>query len=397
MTASSAPVRPITWVAPPRSVFDEDHDSFRDLVRAFVAREVVPHLAAWDAAGRVDRSLYLRAGEQGLLGFGLPEEVGGGGIKDFRFNAVLAEELAAVGAIAVSMNLAGLNDLVVPYLSQLMTSAQLQQWAPRICTGEIVTALALTEPGAGSDLRAMRTTACFDGDGWVLDGAKTFISNGLLADLVVVAARTGQIRGRAGISLFLVERGMPGFERGAPLAKTGLHAQDTAELSFTGVRLSREHLLGEEGRGFSYLMANLPTERLSVALTSIAACEAVLEQTLAQARERTAFGQPVGSFQHNRFVLATVATEVRVARVYIDDCLSRLVSGGLSPEEAAMAKWWITELQQSVTYRCQQLWGGYGVMSEYAVARAAIDARPSTIYAGTTEILKEIIGRSLGL
>ncbi|MDG9722865.1 acyl-CoA dehydrogenase family protein [Streptomyces sp. DH41] len=378
-----------------RALFETEHRDFRTMVRDFVTKEVQPHLPAWEQAGAVDRTLYEKAGAVGLLGLDVDERHGGGGTADFRYNLIVIEELCRAGAAAVTMNLSGFNDLVAPYLNTLATEEQKQRWLPGLCAGTKVSAIAMTEPGAGSDLKAVRTTAVRDGDDYVVNGAKTFISNGILADLVVTAVRTDPAAGRKGISLLVLERGMPGFERGRKLEKIGLHAQDTAELSFTDVRVPAANLLGEEGRGFEYLMHNLPQERLSVAATAVASMERTLENTLEHTGERTAFGRPVADFQANRFVLAELATEVRVARVFLDHCAAELVAGRLSDVDAAMAKWWTTELQQRVVTRCLQLHGGYGFMREYDVARDFLDARAGTLYAGTTEIMKEIIGRSL--
>ncbi|MFJ3673521.1 acyl-CoA dehydrogenase family protein [Streptomyces sp. NPDC090106] len=378
-----------------RDLFDTDHDDFRAMVRDFVTNEVQPHLPAWEQAGAVDRSLFEQAGTVGLLGLDIDERYGGGGVADFRYNLIVIEELCRAGAAAVTMNLSGFNDLVSPYLSALATDEQKGRWLPDLCSGRKVAAIAMTEPGTGSDLKAIRTTAVREGDVYIVNGAKTFISNGILADLAIVVVSTNLTAGREGISLLILERGMPGFERGRKLSKIGLHAQDTAELFFTDVRVPVANLLGEEGRGFQYLMHNLPQERLSVAATAVASMERTLQNTLAYTAERTAFGRPVADFQANRFTLAELATEVHVARVYLDRCASDLVAGRLTPVDAAMAKWWTTELQQRVVTRCLQLHGGYGYMQEYDVARDFLDARASTLYAGTTEIMKEIIGRSL--
>ena len=378
-----------------RTIFDDDHESFRETVRRFCAKEVVPHHAEWEAAGIVPRELWTAAGSQGLLGFMAPEAYGGGGVRDFRYNTVLAEEFTRVGASGVGFGIH--NDINAPYLLDLTTDEQKARWLPGFCSGELITAIAMTEPGAGSDLQAIGTTARRDGDVYVLDGAKTFISNGISADLVIVVASTAPGTGAAGLSLLVVERGMAGFERGRNLDKIGLKAQDTAELFFDGVRVPAGNLLGEEGRGFGYLMERLPQERLAIAVVAVAACEAMLEMTLAYVKERTAFGRPVGSFQHSRFTVAEMATETQVARVFVDRCIEELGAGRLSIDEAAMAKWWTTELQKRVADRCLQLHGGYGYMSEFPISRAFLDTRAQTIYGGTTEVMKEIIGRSLGL
>ena len=378
-----------------RTLFDADHDSFRDTVRAFCDKQIAPFHADWEAAGIVPRELWTAAGSLGLLGFMVPAEYGGGGVRDFRYNAVLAEELTRVGASGVAFGVH--TDINAPYLLDLTTDEQKARWLPGFCSGETITAIAMTEPGAGSDLQAIRTTARRDGDSYVLDGAKTFISNGISADLVIVAATTAPGTGAAGLSLLVVERGTPGFERGRKLDKIGLKAQDTAELSFDGCRVPAANLLGEEGRGFGYLMERLPQERLSFAVIAVAACESMLEMTITYAKQRMAFGRPIGSFQHSRFVLAEMVTETKIARVFVDRCISELVAGSLSISDAAMAKWWTTELQNRVADQCLQLHGGYGYMSEYPISRAFLDSRAQTIYGGTTEVMKEIIGRSLGL
>ncbi len=375
-----------------RDIYTADHEAFRDLVRAFVDKEITPHHPRWEAAGVVDRDVWLAAGRAGLLGFFVDEEHGGAGVRDLRYHAVLAEELARAGATGPAFGLH--NDIIGPYLTSLTNQEQRERWLPRFCTGELITAIAMTEPGAGSDLQGLRTTAVRDGDAYVLNGQKTFISNGILADLVIVVARTDPSAGHRGISLLAVERGMPGFERGRNLEKIGQKAQDTAELFFTDVRVPAANLIGEEGQGFAYLMRNLPLERLSIAVAAMAAAEAVFELTLEYCRSRKAFGQPIGRFQHTRFVLAELRTELQLGRVFVDRCLTE---PSLTVEDAAMAKWWCTELQLRVVDRCLQLHGGYGYMLEYPVARAYLDARVQTIYGGTTEIMKEVIGRSLEL
>ena len=380
---------------PPRTVFEPEHESFRSTVAAFLDREVVPHHRRWEEAGVVDREVWAKAGAQGLLGLQLPERYGGGGVDDFRFNAVITEEMVPRGIHGCSFPL--FNDMIAPYFAQSASDEQAERWFPGLCSGELVAAIAMTEPGAGSDLQGIRTTALDRGDHYLLNGQKTFISNGILADLVIVVARTDPDAGHAGISLLVVERGMEGFERGRNLDKIGQHAQDTAELSFTDVVVPKANLLGREGTGFAQLMTNLSQERLSMAVSAAAACEWVLDESVAYARDRQAFGRPIGSFQHNRFLLAEMATEARVARVFVDDCLAKHVRGELDAATASMAKWWTTELQVRLVDRGVQLHGGYGYMTEYPIARAYLDSRVQTIYGGTTEIQKEIIGRSLGL
>jgi len=374
-----------------------DHLLFRDSVREFVAREVVPHYARWEAAGLVDRSLWQVAGRNGMLGMSVPEQYGGGGApRDFRYNAVLVEELARVGAPALSSGFGLHNDVVAPYLTDLTTDEQKQRWLPGFCAGDLVTAIAMTEPGAGSDLKAIRTTAVRDGEEWVLTGQKTFVTNGIHSDLVIVVAKSDPAAGAHGISLIVVERGMAGFNRGRNLDKVGLHAQDTAELFFDQVRVPATNLLGQENGGFGHLMDNLPQERMSIAVTAVASAAATFEGTVDYCRERTAFGQPIGSFQHSRFTIAEMATELDVARSFVDSCVRSLNEGRLNAVDAAKAKWWSTEMQKRVIDSCVQLHGGYGYMLEYPVARAWVDSRVQTIYGGTTEIMKEIIGRSFG-
>ncbi|GGS77412.1 acyl-CoA dehydrogenase family protein [Streptomyces griseoviridis] len=376
-----------------RDIYTAEHEAFRDTVRTFLAKEVLPHHARWEREGVVDRDVWRAAGRQGLLGLAVPEEYGGGGTDDFRYSAVLIEEFARAGASGLALSLH--NDIVGPYLTRLATEEQKRRWLPGHTSGEIVTAIAMTEPGAGSDLQGIRATATDEGDHYRLDGTKTFISNGILADLVIVVARTTPEGGSGGQSLLVVERGMPGFERGRNLDKIGQKAQDTAELFFDGVRVPKANLLGEENKAFSYLMANLAQERLAIAVGAAAAAEHVLELTVEYVREREAFGRPLARLQHVRFEAAEMATETAVTRSFVDRCVTEHSAGRLDAVHASMAKWWATELQKRVVDRCLQLHGGYGYMTEYAVARAFLDSRIQTIYGGTTEIMKEIIGRSL--
>ena len=380
-----------------RTLLDDEHELFRDSVRRFIASEVVPDNERWEHEGIVDRSLFTRAGAHGFLGMAAPEEHGGGGVDDFRYNLVIAEEIQRAGVNAAGLGWTLHNDICLPYFLSLCTDEQQSRWLPGICSGELVTAVAMTEPGIGSDLASMTTTARRDGDVYVLNGSKTFITNGINADLVVTAVKTDPSERHRGMSLVVVERGMEGFERGRNLDKIGMHAQDTAELFFTDVRVPVANRLGDEGAGFGYLVTNLPQERLSIAATGVAAARAAFDQTLAYVKERHAFGQPVGSFQNSRFRMAEMATEIEIAQTFVDRCVLALNAGELSAEEAAMAKWWCTELQGRVADACVQLHGGYGYMTEYPVARAFADARITRIYGGTTEIMKEIIGRSLGL
>ncbi len=377
------------------SIYEQEHEDFRKTCRAFMEKEVVPHHDQWEKDGQVSREVWLKAGEAGLLCFDVDEEYGGAGVKDFRYNMVLIEEVTRAGASGVGFPVH--NDVIVPYISHLGTPEQKQRWLPGLVSGEIISAIAMTEPGAGSDLQGIRTTAVDAGDHYVLNGSKTFISNGILSDLVVVVCRTDPDAGHQGISLLVVERGMEGFERGRNLAKMGLHAQDTAELSFTDVRVPKENLLGAEGSGFVSLMENLPQERISIGCIAVAAIEHVLDLCLTYAKEREAFGKPIGTFQHNRFVLAEMATHAHIARVFINDCVLRLNAGEVDTALASMAKWWTTELQKRVVDAGVQLHGGYGYMDEYPISKAYTDSRIQTIYGGTTEIQKEIIGRMLGL
>ncbi|WP_314174218.1 acyl-CoA dehydrogenase family protein [Streptomyces winkii] len=376
-----------------RQIYTEDHEAFRQTVRTFLAKEVEPHYEQWEKDGIVSREAWLAAGRQGLLGLAVPEEYGGGGTDDFRYAAVLAEEFARTGTAGLALGLH--NDIIGPYLTSLATDEQKRRWLPGFCSGEIITAIAMTEPGAGSDLQGIRTTAEDEGDHWVLNGSKTFISNGILADLVIVVARTKPEGGAKGLSLLVVERGMPGFERGRNLDKIGQKSQDTAELFFDNVRVPKENLLGELHGAFLHLMTNLAQERLAIAVGAISGSEEILEQTTRYVKEREAFGRPLARLQHVRFEIAELATECAVTRAFLDRCIEDHAKGELDAAHASMAKWWATELQKRVTDRCLQLHGGYGYMNEFPVARAYTDGRIQTIYGGTTEIMKEIIGRSI--
>ena len=380
-----------------RSLFHDEHDAFRASVRRFVEAEMVPHGAAWDEAGIVDRSIFERAGALGFLGMAIPAEDGGGGSDDFRFNLILTEEVHRVGLNGAALGFALHNDICLPYFLRYGSEEQSGRWLPGIARGERILAIAMTEPGAGSDLAAIATTARRDGDEYVLNGSKTFITNGINADLVVAAVKTDPTLTHRGISLVVVERGTPGFTRGRNLDKLGLHAQDTAELFFTDCRIPADNLLGVEGAGFGQLVDSLPQERLSLAAGGLAGARAALDWTIEYVRERTAFGAPIGSFQNTRFTLAELASEVEIGQTFIDRCVVALNDGELSAEDAAMAKWWCTELQGRTVNRCLQLFGGYGYMNEYPIAKAFVDARVTPLYGGTTEIMKEIIGRSLDL
>ncbi|KOX30505.1 MULTISPECIES: acyl-CoA dehydrogenase family protein [unclassified Streptomyces] len=376
-----------------RRIYTEDHEAFRAVVRTFLEKEVLPHYEQWEKDGIVSREAWLAAGRQGLLGIAVDEEYGGGGNPDFRYGAVLAEEFTRAGTPGLALGLH--NDIIGPYLTSLATDEQKRRWLPGFCSGETITAIAMTEPGAGSDLQGIRTTAEDRGDHWILNGSKTFISNGILADLVVVVARTTPEGGAHGLSLLVVERGAEGFERGRNLDKIGQKSQDTAELFFHDVRVPKENLLGELNGAFVHLMTNLAQERMAIAVAGIAAAEHLLEITTTYVKEREAFGRPLSRLQHIRFEIAEMATECAVTRAFLDRCIEEHANGALDAVDASMAKWWATELQKKVADRCLQLHGGYGYMTEFPVARAYTDGRIQTIYGGTTEIMKEIIGRSL--
>jgi alkylation response protein AidB-like acyl-CoA dehydrogenase len=380
-----------------RTLFDAEHEMFRESVRGFIAKEVVPHHEEWEHAGLVDRELFRKAGAQGFLGMAVPEELGGGGVEDFRYNVVILEEVQRADVNAAGLGWTLHNDICLPYFLTLCDDEQKARWLPGIASGDLITAIAMTEPGIGSDLASMATTAIRDGDDYIVNGSKTFITNGINADLVITAVKTDPSQRHAGMSLVVVERGMPGFDRGRNLEKIGLHAQDTAELFFTDVRVPVANRLGDEGSGFRSLVGKLPQERLSIAITGVAAARRALDLTLDYVKERKAFGTPIGSFQNSRFRLAEMATEIEIAQTFVDRCVLALNAGTLTAEEAAMAKWWCTELQKRVVDTCLQLHGGYGYMLEYPIARAYADARITTIYGGTTEIMKEIIGKSLGV
>jgi alkylation response protein AidB-like acyl-CoA dehydrogenase len=379
-----------------RSHYEAEHLAFGDAYRAFLDKEIVPHFTEWERAGLTPRELYQAAGRGGFLGVDVPEEYGGGGVRDFRFAQIMAEQVAQAHVGPAAMGIGLHNDICLPYFLTYANDEQRQRWLPGIVSGELITAVAMTEPGAGSDLAGLRTSAVRDGDVYLVNGAKTFITNGINADLVITAVRTSADR-HAGLSLLVIERGQPGFERGRKLDKIGMHSQDTAELSFADVRVPVANLLGEPGRGFYQLLAKLPQERLSIAVSSLAEARAAFNDTLAYVKERSAFGTSIGSFQNSRFVLAEISTELEVTQTFIDRCVLLLNRDELSAEDAARAKLWATELQGRTLDRCVQLHGGYGYMVEYPVARAWADARVTRIYGGSNEIMKEVIGRSLGL
>jgi alkylation response protein AidB-like acyl-CoA dehydrogenase len=380
-----------------RALFGEEHEAFRESFAAWVAKEVVPHYLEWERDALTPRGIYASAGQYGFLGMSIPEQYGGGGSNDFRFNVVIAEEFARAGIGGSGLGITLHNDICTPYFVEYCNEEQAQRWLPGIASGELITAIAMTEPGTGSDLASIATTAVRDGDEYVLNGSKTFITNGINSDVVIVAAKTDPSQRHTGMSLLVVERGMPGFERGRKLEKIGMHSQDTAELFFTDCRVPVANLLGDEGKAFSYLSFNLAQERLSIAVTGVASARAALDWTVEYVKERTAFGAQIGSFQNTKFVLAEVKTELDVAQAYVDQCVLALNAGTLSPADAAQAKLHCTELQQRAVDRCLQLFGGYGYMLEYPIARAYADARVTSIYGGTSEVMKTIIAKSLGL
>jgi alkylation response protein AidB-like acyl-CoA dehydrogenase len=380
-----------------RTLFEPEHIDYRESVRRFIAEEIAPHHERWESEGVVPRELFASAAEKGMLAMPVPERYGGAGVDDFRFNQIVSEEVGLAGVAGSGLGITLHTDICLPYFMAFANEEQRARWLPGIADGSLITALGMTEPEIGSDLAALRTTAIRDGDTYVVNGAKTFITNGINADLVILAVKTDPSQRHKGISLLILERGMEGFERGRNLNKVGMHAQDTAELFFSDVRVPVENRLGEEGQGFRYMTHNLAQERLSIAIAGVSAARGALDWTLAYVKERTAFGQPIGSFQNSRFALAEMATEVELATAFVDQAVLALNDSALTPQDAAMAKWWSTELQGRVIDRCVQLHGGYGYMLEYPIARAFVDARITRIYGGTTEIMKEIIGRSLGV
>jgi alkylation response protein AidB-like acyl-CoA dehydrogenase len=378
-----------------RAIFEEEHELFREAVRSFLERHAVPHYERWEAEGIVDRALFEAAGEAGFLGMAIDEEFGGGGMEDFRFNAIIDEEIQHLDVGAAGLGLSLHTDICVPYFTSLATAEQKARWLPGVASGELICAIGMTEPGTGSDLAGIRTTAIRDGDSYIVNGAKTFITNGINADLVIAAVKTDPTERHRGLSLLVIERGMEGFERGRNLSKLGNHAQDTAELFFSDVRVPAENLLGIEGQGFAYLAENLPQERLSIAITGVAAARRALELTVDYVKGREAFGTTISTFQNTQFRLAELATEVEVGTAFIDRAVIALNDGELTAEEAAMAKLWATELQGRATDVGVQLHGGYGYMTEYPIARAFADARVTRIYGGSNEIMRQIVGRKL--
>ena len=378
-----------------RKIFTPEHDTFRATARAFFEKECVPHAAEWEADGMANRDVWKKAGEIGLLGWEVPEEYGGSGVRDFRYNAILAEELVRSGSSGIGF--AVNNDILMPYMTDLTTDEQKARWLPGMVDGSIITAIAISEPGAGSDVRGVRTSAVRDGDHWILNGSKTFISNGQLANLVVVVCKTDPSAGHKGISLLVVEEGMEGFSRGRKLDKIGAKAADTSELFFDNVRVPASNVLGELGRGFYNLMRNIPSERLGIAVQGVARAQRAFEVTLDYVKTREAFGTPIGSFQANRFYMAEMKTKLDIAQIYLDRCIEELVAGELTAEDAAEAKMWITETEWEILDRCLQLHGGYGYVNEYEIARLWRDGRVQRVYGGTNEIMKDLVGRSLGL
>jgi alkylation response protein AidB-like acyl-CoA dehydrogenase len=379
-----------------RTIFEEDHDTFRESCRTFVDRVLRPNQEKHIANHEFGREVWLELGKQGLLGLNVPEAYGGAGVDDPRFSLILAEELSKL-AFAYSSCVGIHTNCVAPYLVDLCTEEQKQRWLPKFCTGELITALAMTEASGGSDLAALKTTAVRDGDDWVLNGSKTFITNGACADLVLVAARTSPEKGAKGITLVAVEAGMPGFERGRKLDKVGQPEADTSELFFDDVRVPAANVIGEVDKGFIYMMERLVAERIGSAVNNIAHARQILAETLDYVKERKAFGTPIGSFQANKFTLAELQTLAEVTQAFVDQCVMEAAQGTLTPVDAAKAKWWAAQAQNDILDACVQLWGGYGYMNEYRVARAWADARVAKIWAGSNEIMKELIGRDLGL
>ena len=382
-----------------RNHYDDDHRAFGEAFRAFAEKELVPHYPVWEEEGITPREIFREAGRSGFLGMSVPDEYGGGGVDDFRFNQIMDEVIADAGITGSGLGLSLHNDTCLPYFLSFTNDEQKQRWLPGIASGDLVTAVAMTEPGAGSDLAGIRTTARRDGDHYVVNGSKTFITNGINCDLVITAVKTGSDGSdrRGGMSLLIIERGMPGFERGRNLAKLGLHSQDTAELSFTDVRVPVENLLGEEGDGFGQLTKKLPQERMSIAVSALAEAHAAFKETVRYVVDRKAFGKAIGTFQNTKFVLADLVTEIDLAQAFVDQCIDRLLEGALDAADAAKAKYYCTELQGRVMDKCLQLHGGYGFMDEYPISRRYRDARVTRIYGGTSEIMKSVISKSIGL
>lgn len=373
---------------------NEELEIFRDMVKKALLKEIAPHHESWEKQGFLPRSVWNTLGNAGLLCVDLPEEFGGSGVS-FRFSQLILEEVSRLGYVGLSGSIAIQSDIVAQYILNIGSDEQKQQWLPGMCTGEIVTAIAMTEPGAGSDLQGMRTSALADGDGYVINGSKTFITNGMNADMVIVAAKTDPKAGGKGISLFLVDTKLPGFQKGKALEKIGQHAGDTAELFFEDLRVPANALLGHVNHGFFYLVQELPRERISIGSSAIAAAEGALDWTIDYVKQRKAFGKKLSEFQNTRFKLAELKTEVELNKAYLSQCISQYEAGTMNVSTAAMIKLSSTEMQCRVMDECLQLFGGYGYMSEYPIARAFVDARVQKIYAGTSEIMKEMIAREM--
>jgi len=378
----------------PRTIYEAEHIEFRRTVRNWIESEIAPNHEQWERDGIVPRSVWEDAGMRGFLGIAVPEIYGGGGSEDFRFAAIISEEIGFAGVVGGAHGFTVHNDIVLPYILSLANDEQKMRWLPKMVSGKYIGALAITEPNTGSDMGAIKTTALLDGDEYIVNGSKTFISNGINSDVIVAAVRTSPDLGKKGISLLVIERGMSGFERGRNLEKIGKHSQDTAELFFNDMRVPSSNLLGLEGDGMKYLMHNLAQERLSIAVDAVAVAVAALNWTQAYTKERTAFGQNLSQFQNTKFVMAELFAEVQIGQVYVDRCIELHNKRELDATQAAVAKFWLTEMQNKVVDRCLQLHGGYGYMREYPIARAWLDSRIQTIYGGTSEIMKEVISRS---
>jgi len=378
-----------------RTIFDEEHDMFRESVRSFIDKEIAPNHEKWEQNGKVDKEMFQKAGSNGFLGMAIPEEYGGGGVEDFRYNSIINEEVQLAGVVGSGMCITLHNDVCLPYFINYCNEEQAERWMPGLANGNLMSAIAMTEPAIGSDLASMGTSARPEGNGYVVNGSKTFITNGINSDLIITAVKTDPSEKHKGMSLLVVEDGMEGFERGRNLDKLGMKSQDTAELFFNDLYIPEENVLGGEGSGFLNLVNNLPQERLSIAITGTASAQAAFNWTVDYVTEREAFGQKISAFQNTRFELAEMKTELDLAWVFIDRQIQALNDGELTAEDAAEAKWWCTEMQLRTITRCLQLFGGYGFMNEYPIARAYADARVQTIYGGTTEIMKEIIGRQI--
>lgn len=380
-----------------RNLFDEEHEAVRANFRRFLEKEVVPYYEGWEKEGIIPHEVYEMVGEQGYLCMAVPEKFGGMGINDFRYNVVLHEEATELGLTSFAMGISLINDVALPYFIELTNDEQKQRWLPDMCRGKLMTAIAMTEPGAGSDLANLKTRAVENDGHFIVNGSKTFITNGINADLIMTAVRTNDENGAGGISMMVLEEGMEGFDRGRNLEKIGIHGQDTAELFFNNVKVPSSNLVGVRDKGFRHMMINLPQERLGIAVSAFVAARTALNWTLNYVRDRKAFGRPVGTFQNSRFAIAEMRTQIEISQIFIDECIQLHLKGELSAEKAAMAKWWCTDLQGKIIDQCLQLHGGYGYMTEFPIARAWMDARITRIFGGTNEIMKEIIGRAEGL